>query len=348
MTTPHQLPASGPETSSDASNRQFAIGLFAGLGAMTCFGSWPVFTRLGTLTLDLPVIVLIRFLVPAIFFLPVILRVGLVPRGVPRRTLAVVIAGSGVPFFLCAAAALVFAPVAEAAPLIPGTPPLFVALYMMAFERHRFRRIQVSGLVLIALGIAVVVGFRIFQSHAIVVGHFLALLAAAFWSAYTVAFRASGLAAVECSALVAAWSTFFALPFGALFLYDAWSAGLYSGLLAQFAMQGLGTGIVAIFLFGICIRNLGASEASAMVALGPVFSVALAVPLLGEVPEWPAVAGLVLTTAGAVFANWRAPRETPVASGPEAGVSEVTVQRLDPARWRSPDISAGGTSIHRE
>ena len=47
----------------------------------------------------------------------------------------------------------------------------------------------------------------------------LALLAAAFWSAYTIAFRYSGLTAVECSALVAAWSAAFALPFGA-----PWSA----------------------------------------------------------------------------------------------------------------------------
>lgn len=326
-------PARVPQTSVEATNTQFAVGLFAGLGAMACFGSWPVITRYGALTLDLPIIVFMRFVVPALFFLPVILRVGLVPRGVPMPQLLLLIAGSGLPFFLCAAAALQFAPVAEAAPLMPGTPPLIVGLYMMIFERHRFRPIQLLGLVLIVAGVAVIVGFRIFQSHAIVFGHFLALLAAALWSAYTIAFRNSGLTAVQCSAVVAAWSAFSALPFGAFFVYEAWNAQLYSGLLAQFAMQGLGTGIVALFLFGISIRNLGPSEASAMVALSPVFSVALAYPLLDEVPEWSAIAGLVAMTAGVMFANWRAPAQ--VATEPAEDEADITVKRLDPARWRS-------------
>jgi hypothetical protein len=72
-----------------AANTQFAVGLFAGLGAMAGFGSWPVIARFGALTLDLPVI----------------FHIGLVPRHVSKLPPLVMVAGSGVPFFLSAAAA---------------------------------------------------------------------------------------------------------------------------------------------------------------------------------------------------------------------------------------------------
>ena len=104
------------------------------------------------------------------------------------------------------------------------------------------------------------------------------------------------------------WSVFSALPFGLPFVYDALLAGLYANVTAQFVMQGLGTGIVAVLLLGITIRNVGASEASAIVAIAPVLSVVLAIPLLGEVPEWQAAVGAIAITCGAVLANWRAPR----------------------------------------
>lgn len=297
---------------------------------MACFGSWPVITRAGTFALDLPIIVFMRFVVPIVFFLPAIFRLGLVPRGVSPTVLLIMVIGSGFPFFLCAAAALALAPVAEVGPLMPGTPPLLVALWMLLFERQSFRRVQVAGLVLITLGVATIVGFRMFQSHAILIGHGFAIAAAVLWSAYTIAFRASGLTSVESAAVVSAWSVVFAFPFGALFVYDAVTLKLYSELGAQFVMQGLGTGVVAIFLFGITIRNLGPSEASAMVALGPVLSVALAIPLLGEWPEASAIVGLVAITAGVVLANWRPPRQVT----PPLEDDDIVVQRLDPSRWR--------------
>ena len=186
----------GPESSASATDVQFAVGVFAGLGAMACFGSWPVITRAGALTLDLPILVFMRFVVPTVFFFAVIMRIGLVPRGLSIGLLVTMVVGSGLPSFLCAAGALALAPVAEVGPIIPGTPPLFVALYMLLIERQRFRRVQMAGLVFITLGVIFIVGFR-FQSHTILAGHLLAIAAAVLWSAHIIAFRASGLTAAE-------------------------------------------------------------------------------------------------------------------------------------------------------
>lgn len=299
-------PQLGPERG--RTGAQFALGVAAGIGMVAVWGSWAAITRKGALEIDLPILVLIRFLVPAIVFLPVTLRVGLLPANVPVGQIALMVLGSGAFFFLCAAWALSLAPVAEVGPLLPATPPLFVAIYMALGQGHRFRRVQIAGLVLITLGIAIIVGWHMWQSHQILAGHFLALFAALLWAIYTVVFRKSGMSALECAAVVSAWSAFLAVPFGLSFLIDEWQAGHHVEILAQVAMQGIGSGVIAVLLYGISIRTLGAPEAAAMVALSSVVSVALAVPLLGEYPGRMAIVGILAMTAGVVLTNWREPK----------------------------------------
>ncbi len=263
--TPGLTQQLGPERG--RTGAQFALGVAAGIGMVAVWGSWAAITRKGALEIDLPILVLIRFLVPAIVFLPVTLRVGLVPANVPVGQLALMVLGSGAFFFLCAAWALALAPVAEVGPLLPATPPLFVALYMAIWHGHKFRRVQIAGLVLITLGVAIIVGWHMWQSHQILAGHFLALFAALLWSIYTVVFRRSGMSALECAAVVSTWSAFVAVPFGLWFLIEQWEAGRHVEIMAQVAMQGVGSGVIAVLLYGISIRTLGAPEAAAMVAL---------------------------------------------------------------------------------
>jgi drug/metabolite transporter (DMT)-like permease len=342
--TAGQMNGLGPERERTAA--QFAIGVAAGIGMVAVWGSWAAITRKGALEIDLPVLVLIRFLVPGIVFLPVTLRVGLVPVNVRPGQLVIMVLGSGVFFFLCAAWALWLAPVAEVGPLMPATPPLLVALYMALWHGHKFRAVQIAGLTLITLGIVVIVGWHIWQTHEILVGHFLALLAAALWAAYTVAFRRSGMTALECAAVVSAWSAFVALPFGIAFLIEHWQAGRHVEVLAQVAMQGVASGVIAVLLYGISIRTLGAPEAAAMVALSSVVSVALAVPLLGEYPGWITVIGILAMTAGVVMTNWRKPKSKPHSD--EVGLgspSNVPPRVPSNVPWR-PASSAEATDGH--
>lgn len=323
----------GPERG--RTHAQFALGVLAGIGMVAVWGSWAAITRKGALEIDLPVLVLVRFLVPALIFLPVTLRVGLVPADVSPGQLVLIVAGSGIGAFLCAAFSLWLAPVAEVAPLMPAAPPLMVALYMALWHGHKFRSIQIAGLILITAGIAIVVGWRMWQSHEILAGHILALLGALLWAAYTVAFRRSRLSALECAAVVSAWSAFVAVPFGITFLIDEWQAGRQAEILAQVAMQGVGSGVIAVLLYGICVRTLGAPEAAAMVALSSVVSVALAVPLLGEIPEWTAIIGIVAMTAGVVFTNWREPKEK--VEDEEAATTRQTMRETMREPWDNRD-----------
>lgn len=347
---PQDGAALGPERGRTA--RQYAIGVMAGIGMVAIWGSWAAITRKGALEIELPVLVLIRFLVPALVFLPVTLRVGLVPQGLGAGPLALIVAGSGIGAFLCAAFALWLAPVAEVAPLMPAAPPLMVALYMALWHGHRFRTVQIAGLALITLGIVVIVGVHMAQTGEIMAGHFLALLGALVWAGYTVAFRRSGLSALECAAVVSVWSAFFAVPFGAVSLIEEWQAGRQMEIFAQVAMQGIGSGVIAVLLYGICIRTLGAPEAAAMVALSSVVSVALAVPLLGEQPDWTALIGIAAMVAGVLFTNWREPaRETETdadAEGLRKQAHEPWDDKNRDTDWDADDRRSGAQTDRRE
>ena len=120
-------------------------GIIAALATVTVWSGWIVATRHAATHLPLPAIVLLRFGIPSLILMPVILRTGLLPRGVSLPVLATLVAGSGTPFLLIVAIGMRTAPAAEVAPLLPGTMPLFVALITLALGRERFSAQRGAG-----------------------------------------------------------------------------------------------------------------------------------------------------------------------------------------------------------
>ena len=55
------------------------------------------------------------------------------------------------------------------------------------------------------------------------------------------------------------------------------------------------------------MARLGASQAAAFSALAPVLAAVIAVPVLGEVPDGPAMVGILATSFGVALASgvWR-------------------------------------------
>jgi hypothetical protein len=74
-----------------ATARLPVAGVFAALAAVVIGAGWHVATRLGVTTSLHPVdLALLRYGVPALIMLPVLLKTGLLPKGAPRGWLALV------------------------------------------------------------------------------------------------------------------------------------------------------------------------------------------------------------------------------------------------------------------
>jgi drug/metabolite transporter (DMT)-like permease len=286
-------------------SRQAAlIGTAAALGAVLIWSGWIVATRHAAQTLEISVVALLRYGIPALALTSLWLNLGLLPSGVSRKLLATLVIGAGAPFFLTAALGMRFAPAAEVAPLLPGAMPLFTALLVGLFYREKSSWWRTAGFVLIGAGVMAVVVPEIFANKSSEIGgHLLVLLSALLWAVYTVALRRSGFTPFQATAFISVWSTIALLPFGTMPLINTLTDGRAGEVAIQALVQGVLSGIVATILFAIAILELGASRAAAFAALIPVLVAALAYPLLGEIPTSLTLVGIFATSLGVALAS---------------------------------------------
>ncbi len=281
---------------------QMATGVIAAVVTVLIWSLWIVTTRQAA-TVHLPVawLGLIRFAVPALALAPFWWRHGLLPRGVPVRLVAMMVAGAGAPFFVLVASGMHFASAAESGVLLGGTMPLFAALFSAAIGRERFGRSRLVGFAMVVLAMGAIGGVAVVQGHG--AGRWLLVAGAAMWAVYTHAFHRSDLAALPAAGIIAAWSTILLLPFAFL----TGPAALFAvgpGILAgEVLSQGVLSGIVALACYGTAIRILGASRAALLAALPPAVAALLAIPMLGEVPTPLALSGVVLVAVGVALAT---------------------------------------------
>jgi len=280
------------------------IGAAAALATVSIWAFWIVGTRHAVAThFDVWGIGLLRYGLPALILAPVWLRMPLLPRELGPLT-AVGLLGAGAPFFLAVATGMTFAPASDAGPLLPGTMPLFVAALSALVLHQRIGPVRAVGLALMVAGVAAIGGHAVFESTSGAWrGHLLFLSGALMWAIYTLAFRRSGLTALQGAALVSLWSTILLLPLGLPSLIGAVRAGLIGDLLVQTVVQGLLSGVISVILYGVAVRRLGAAPASAFAALVPGMAAGLAVPMLGEALSWATLAGIAASTAGVMLAS---------------------------------------------
>jgi drug/metabolite transporter (DMT)-like permease len=243
----------------------------------------------------------LRFAVPALALAPFWWRLGLLPRGIPLHTLAMMVAGAGAPFFVLVATGMHYASAAESGVLLGGTMPLFAALLSAAIDRERFAASRLAGFALVIIAMGAIGGVAVVQGHG--AGRWLLVLGASLWAVYTHAYHRSGLAALPAAGIIAAWSTIVLLPFA---LMDGSAALLAAGpgvLAGEVLSQGVGSGIVALACYGTAVRILGSSRAALLAALPPAVAAVLAIPILGEVPSPLALGGVVLVAVGVALAT---------------------------------------------
>lgn len=276
-------------------------GLALALGAILIWSFWPVWTRHGvTGSLAPEDIVLLRFGVGGALFLPFLL---LQAKSIPPRAW---IAGlglavcQGAPFVLLLAIGLRFAPANHAASLATGAAPLFAAVLGALLFAEPIAKARWLGLLLIlggagALALASAGGFA-------TLGDVLFLAAAAMASVYIVCVARSGLTSFQAAAMVSVFSMIFYVP-----IYLLLGGGqLHEAKAAEIVLQGLYQGVFMAFASFILLNSalalLGAPRVSALIALVPVLTLLLAIPVLGERPSPIEMISIVLISAGVYFA----------------------------------------------
>jgi drug/metabolite transporter (DMT)-like permease len=280
-------------------------GIVAIVATVVIWAAWIVGTRQAMATgQDIGLVGLMRFGVPALIFLPAILKHGMLPGAVPLPVFLLVLV-SGAPFFMLVTTGMRFAPAAEIAPLLPGTMPLLVALLAFLVDREPFGRWRVIGFLLVLAGGLAIFGRGLVAATAnqIWIGHLCVLSAAFVWASYTIAFRRSRLSAEAGAGIVAAWSAILFLPTGLPALIGALAEGRFLFIAWHALLQGILSGAASIWLYGFGVTRLGPSRAAAFVALTPGLATLLAIPWLGEWPDAVTLAGVVSASIGVLLAS---------------------------------------------
>jgi drug/metabolite transporter (DMT)-like permease len=261
-----------------------ALGIACAVAAVVIGAGWHVATRLGVTSTLHPVdLALLRYGAPALVLSPVLFRIGLMPDGVPKGWLALVVIGAGLPFGLLAMAGSRFAPVAHMGVIIPGGMALGVAALAWLVMGERFSPRRLVGLGLLTLAI-LLIGAGAFASvtSRTLAGDAMFLLGAILWAGYTIAFRKCGLTPVQGMALISGWSLLAVVP---LWLMTPGARLLYAppaDLGVQVLWQSVLAGLVAVWAYGFSVRSIGPANTAAIGALLPVASSLGGLLVLGE------------------------------------------------------------------
>lgn len=280
-------------------------GLVAALVTVGLWTTWIIGTRSavsGAAPMDPVLLAFIRFGTATLVLAPFWWRLNGIPRQCsPKIWLGLLFAG--LPYQFMVLWGLREAPASEAGPLLTGSLPFFVVAISLILG-ERVSRIRLAGVGLITLGALAITGSGLLafdQGHWR--GHLIILGAAMSWSIYTVAFRRSGLSAVQAAACVSLWSTLLLLPFGAERIVSAIQSTAPAALMQQVLLQGLVAGVLSLLTYTTAVKYLGPSRATAVTALTPATATLAAVVILDEVPSLVEASGSVLIICGVLLAS---------------------------------------------
>ena len=279
-------------------------GCLAALTSVLIWSGWIVFTRHGVTT-DVPPVTLglLRYGIPTLIMLPLLVRSRDAYRRAGWVKCAIMIFGSGAPFFLISSTAMTITPAAHVGVMLPGVMPMFVALFAFLLFGERFSGIRLLGYALIVCGVFALGGASLVEAgtgHW--QGHALLLVSAASWACFTLAFKRSGLSAWQAAALINAVSA--AIMVGIDVLQSGpqvWNFPWQTIALQGFA-QGILSGLVALAAYSYAVGTLGATKASAFVSLTPALTAAIAAPALGEWPDGVTIGAVVVVGGGVALA----------------------------------------------
>ena len=247
---------------------------------------------------------LLRYAIPTLVMVPLLLRSGAAYRKAGWVKCAIMVGGSGAPFFLICSLGMTFAPATHVGVMLPGVMPMFVALFAVLLFGERFGGARLVGYGLVLAGVLALGGASLLEASAgDWRGHALLLLSAASWACFTLAFKRSGLTAWQAAALINAVSIVIMVAID--LTQDGpslWDLPWQTVAMQGFA-QGILSGLLALAAYSYAVTVLGASKASAFVSLTPALTALIAALSLGEWPDGIALAAILTVGAGVALAS---------------------------------------------
>lgn len=284
------------------------LGAAAALATVLLWAAGLVATRFGvTGSLSFWDVIFLRLALPALLLLPVLLRFVRRPQAVTGEGrllwVVVMILGAGLPFMLIGSGGMVFAPAAHAGALMPGSMPLFAALFAVLLLGETFNAQRKLGTALMLLGAMAVGGWQVVHGASTTWrGDLMFVCAGAMWACYTIGLKKTGIGAWPAAALVYVASFVVYTPVYLLWLDSRLLTAPLFETGVQVA-QSVGSGLLSMAAYSYAVRRLGAAPAAAFGALTPALTALLAIPLLGEWPETVTWAGIIAVSLGVALAN---------------------------------------------
>ena len=279
------------------------------MSAVSAISIWAIFL-VGTRsvvnsTFSVEEILVLRLLTASIFTCPIMLKMGILLRGQSFFATFVLTIGVSALFPYTITTGLSYASASDAGALAPGTIPFWTTLFSFFILGEKPDRLRIVGLVLIFSGAVFVslwqISFR-FDSEAWK-GHLLFLLAALLWSTYSVYFRQSGLHPLHSLVIGLFWGTLALLPFLYISGRVNFSNASIQDIIAMAILQGILIGVLALVLYTVAVRSLGAAQTGAFAALTPVFALVGGATFLDETITFSKLFGISLVALGVLLAS---------------------------------------------
>lgn len=275
-------------------------GWLWGLTAALVWGGYMAFARAGVVGGIAPVdFALLRFLPAGLVMLPFLARRGLRDAGgIGWGRGAVLAALAGPAFILLGTLGFLWAPLAHAAVLQPGTVTLGAMALAVLVLGERIAGLRWAGAGVVVAGLVLVSGAGLAGGEAWR-GDLCFVAAGLLWALFTAASRRWRVDPLAATAVVSVLGGLVSVPlwlaFGdpAALLAQGWGV-----IGVQALVQGLLSGVVAIYAFSRAVAALGAARAALFPAMVPVVAVLLGLPVAGEWPEATQWLGLGVVMAG--------------------------------------------------
>ena len=281
------------------------MGMACAMFAVLVWSGWMVLSSYGVRGhLNAYDITALRFATAALCLLPFAIKRGLRigPYGHAGALLLALLMGGA--YNVVAINGMKLASTAHAS-IIQTTVLILSTLGAVWVLREKFTRLQGVGVALSVLGIVCLLesGGGGADEGTVLQGHLLFMGAGAMWALYLLLVRKWQADALQTAAAVSCISALYFLPIYFLFLphqitWEHWPEAAF-----QAFYQGLINSVLALICYNRAVHYLGAATTSAFLPLIPVIATLMAMPLLGEYPNWVEWGGLGLAAFGVIMAT---------------------------------------------
>jgi drug/metabolite transporter (DMT)-like permease len=205
----------------------------------------------------------------------------------------------GVPFAMLSSVGFILVPLGHGGVIQPSTAALSGIVLSALVLREAMPVARVAGALAIVAGLTLIgwEAVATIGSHGIV-GDLTFMGAGFCFAVFALMLRSWRISPMRSVAIVGVLSLAYVPIHWALFGFDRMlAAGWYENLL-QLVVQGFCNGILSTYLFTRSVVLLGASRAALFPALVPATTLLIGFLLLGDVPSWLQLVGLVVVGAG--------------------------------------------------